>query len=564
MILLKRWLLAACISIVLFACGDKAQDNADEVSASELIPLVRGDIIQSHLEFLADDTLQGRFSFEPGYKIAANYVASQFAQLGLRPAGDDGTYMQNISFLRYTLKQESARMTLTRKGESAELQFEQDFRVFRNESAEQSSFEGDLVFVGYGIDAPELAHDDYRDLDVQGKVVVVVSGAPSSFSKEDKISHATMGKVEAANKNGAAGILLVFKHRPLADGQTIRTAAPARSGLAWIDPSGKAHARAWGLGRMATIEAEAIEPVFAVAGLDVDSILSAAKVGADISASPLPGHVSVSFETEFGIRPSSANVVGILEGSDPDLKDEYVLVTAHLDHLQNYSEEKGGHVRNGAMDNAAGVALILETARLQSLLPTRPKRSIIFAALTAEELGLLGSSYFALFPSVERGSIVANINVDMPALFFDFADVVGFGVEHSSLDVSFSHAAARMSLDVSPDTMPKKNLFRRSDHYSFVKQGIPSVFVMPGFTTTDPAAIDGREIFEDYMQNHYHMASDDKDLDIDYEAAAKFASFLWLFSRDVANSDDRPVWNYDNFYGLEYGGPMALPPADTH
>ena len=245
---------------------------------------------------------------------------------------------------------------------------------------------------------------------------------------------------------------------------------------------------------------------------------------------------------------SSHNVVAILEGSDPRLKNEYVVYSAHSDHIGFAKTVKKDKINNGAMDNATGTSVLMETARLFSQLDERPKRSILFVAVTGEEKGLLGSDYYAQNPTVPEGSMVANVNLDMPILTYEFADVIAFGADHSDMKVSVSKAAEKIGLELSPDPMPEQALFTRSDHYSFVKQGIPAVFLVPGFKSAEPD-IDGSKQFSNFLKTNYHKPGDDFSQDFNWKAATKFAEVNYHIGLTLANQAQRSSWNKGDFFG---------------
>ncbi|MBX3565709.1 MAG: M20/M25/M40 family metallo-hydrolase [Sphingomonas sp.] len=249
-------------------------------------------------------------------------------------------------------------------------------------------------------------------------------------------------------------------------------------------------------------------------------------------------------KSERTFRPP--NVLGIIPGSDPALKNEYVVISAHLDHLGMGRPGGGDMIFNGAMDNASGVATMLEAARAFTTSGKPPRRSILFVALAAEEQGLVGSNFLARHPLIGDGKFVANVNLDMPILLYDFQDVVAFGAEHSTLGLIVAAAAAKMKVALSPDPVPAENLFVRSDHYSFVKQGIPSIFLVTGFQNG------GEKAFKDFLKKHYHQPSDQIDLPFDWRAAARFAKINYLIAREIADADKAPMWYEGNVYGDRY------------
>lgn len=253
------------------------------------------------------------------------------------------------------------------------------------------------------------------------------------------------------------------------------------------------------------------------------------------------------------------NVIGVLPGSDPVLKNEYVVLSAHLDHVGTDPLRAGDKIYNGAMDNASGVATMLETARVFAGSKHRPKRSILFVALAGEESGLLGSNYLARNPVVGTGKVVANVNLDMPILLYDFQDVIAFGGEHSTMGEVTARTGASMGVSVSPDPMPEEDFFERSDHYSFVKVGVPSIFLMTGFKNG------GEKAFRTFLAKNYHQPSDQTDLPFNWEAGAKFARLNYLIARDVADAPEAPRWYEGNRYGDRFarGAPRAVRPVQA-
>jgi len=248
-------------------------------------------------------------------------------------------------------------------------------------------------------------------------------------------------------------------------------------------------------------------------------------------------------ETRF----SSPNVIAVLPGTDPALANEYVLLMAHLDHIGIRERGDGDRIRNGAMDNASGIATLLEVARTMSRPENRPRRPVLIAAVTAEEKGLLGADFLARNPVVD-GRVVGVVNLDMPVLTYNFQDVIAFGAEHSTMGPTVARAAARMGVGLIPDPLPEQGLFTRSDHYRFVQQGVPSVFLMTGFGG------EGRERFTHFLATNYHQPSDDLSLPFNWEAAARFARLNYLIAREIADAPEAPLWYADSFFGTAFGG----------
>jgi Zn-dependent M28 family amino/carboxypeptidase len=299
--------------------------------------------------------------------------------------------------------------------------------------------------------------------------------------------------------------------------------------------------------------------LFAGAPISFEAALDAADAGKPLST-PLGVEVTLRQNTDHE-EVSSPNVIAIVRGSDPALSEEYVVYSAHLDHVGIGEPVNGDSIYNGFYDNAMGVSLLLEAARAFATMPEPPRRSIIFIALTGEERGLLGSDYFAHYPTVPSDALVANVNLDMPLLLYPLADVIAFGAEHSTLQELIEPAVAAEDLALTPDPVPEEVLFIRSDQYSFVRKGVPSVFLVPGFTSKDPA-IDGAAAFQEHLATHYHRPSDDNSRPVDWDSALRFARANVRIGSAIADADSRPQWNEGDFFGARFGRQLVeAPPA---
>jgi len=537
--------------LAVAACADTgsvektAADRAESFSASR---------IEADVRFLADDTLKGRDTGSEGYRISANYVAAEFAQLGLKPAGENGGYFQEVPFKTAKLDVESAAMSVTVNGEEKALTAGDDFYMSGDVNVPSGDVSGDLVFVGYGIHAPDLGHDDLTGVDLEGKIAVLIGGAPTSFNSEIRAHHgsSTTKKKELARR-GVVGTLVVStlageKRRPFS---RLKKYLGSES-FDWVAPEGTDD----GTPRItasAAISHDVARMLFEGADMSFDDVLAEAEEGTP-KAMPLMTSASIKRDSILSDTFHSPNVLAVLEGSDPELKNEYVVMSAHLDHIGVSEHAKGDDkINNGALDNASGVAVMMEVARAYVRSGERPRRSILFAAVVAEEKGLLGAEYFAKFPTVAKEQMVANVNVDMPILLYDFADVVAFGADRSSLGPVTAEAVGSIGVALSPDPMPEEGIFTRSDHYRFVQQGIPSVFLVTGWGPSVDGK-DGGAIFREFLGKTYHRPHDSLDQEINYQAGAKFAYVNWLILNEVANADERPRWNAGDFFGRTFGG----------
>ena len=503
---------------------------------------------RAHVAFLADDLLEGRDTGTRGYDIAARYVATGFEGLGLRPGTRDGSWFQRVPFVRFGM---TAPARLTIGGQT----FAQGEGVSFRQSpiAGRTELSGPAVFAGYGIEARAFGLDDYRRLDVRGKVVVVLDGTPQGLPS-DVAAHLNGEKRRLAARRGAVGLITL--RTPAA-----ATRAPMRSsrlpdpGIGWVDPEGRPFSDSPGLRFVANADPAAGEALFRGARRSFAEVMAeAARPGTRPRGFVL--RQTVSFERDsVNSELASSNVVAILPGTDPALAGEYVMLMAHLDGLGVRESGEGDRIRNGAMDNATGIATLLEVARQMSRPGNRPRRPVLFAAVTAEERGLLGAQYLARNPVVE-GRVVGVVNLDMPILTYNFSDVIAFGAEHSTLGPIVARAAARMNVALADDPLPEQGLFTRSDHYMFVREGIPSVFLMTGFSG------EGAERFRSFLANEYHSPRDDMSLPFDWNAGARFAELNYLIAREIADASEAPRWYRGSFFGAAFApdAPKAPPP----
>jgi Zn-dependent M28 family amino/carboxypeptidase len=528
--------------VLLIACQSEQVQPTTEISAD-------ASHIKSHIRFLSDDLLEGRDTGARGHEVASLYIASEFEKYGLTPGSDDGTYMQRVKFVQANLDQSSIKLLLNGTQGDVALSYPKQFLTYPNPLEETTQMAGQLVFVGYGIVAPELQHDDYGTMDVKGKVVVILTGKPKSFPSEEGAHFgSSREKMRHASKNGAVGLITIStptgeKVRPYQNLLNYLHMPAVR----WLDKDGNPSGVYPLIKGTAYFSKEAAELVFKDAELNLEQIYAMLEKDESPKGFNLPMEIQLESKSTHN-NISSPNVTAILEGSDPILKNEYVVYSAHSDHIGFAKTVMKDKMNNGAMDNASGTSVLMETARLFSLLKKRPKRSILFLAVTGEEKGLLGSDYYAQNPTVPLGSMVANVNLDMPILTYEFADVIAFGADHSDMKSSVAQAAEKIGLELSPDPMPEQALFTRSDHYSFVKQGIPSVFLVPGFKSADPD-IDGSKQLSNFLKTNYHKPGDDLSQAFNWKAATKFAEVNYHIGLTLANKAQRSSWNEGDFFG---------------
>ncbi|HTR01100.1 MAG TPA: M28 family peptidase [Candidatus Acidoferrum sp.] len=512
------------------------------IIAAEPEPRFSADAIRAHVSFLADDLLEGRETGSRGYDIAAHYVAAQFTQYGLKPAGVDGSWFIPVNFQVRTIADGSAVTVIGPKGEQR-WDNGSDVIVSASANFKDQDVEAGLVFVGYGIDEKRVGIDDYRGLDVRGKIVVVLGGYPKGMDSE---IGAYLGNVkdEVAARHGAIGMIGIDTDQservsPWAK----RVETLHNKGMTWLGPDGKAESdkpAVWGGVRLDRVAAEAL---FAGAPATLAQIRSEAdKDGGRPKGFALKTRIHIERHSEWS-QLSSPEIAGMIEGSDPVLKNEYVVLMGHADHLGIDTRRSGDQIFNGALDNAAGVATLLEVAHAFATSTQKPRRSIIFFASTGEEKGLLGADFFAHHPTVPIKKIVGLVDLDMPILLYDFIDVTAFGAGHSTMGRIVQRAAAKMNVALAPDPLPEEGIFTRSDHYMFVQRGVPAIMLATGFGNG------GEQQWREFLDQRYHQPSDDLSQPILWDAGAKFAHLNYLITSEMANADERPLWLQGDFFG---------------
>lgn len=535
--------------VLLLSCIFTISAAAD--SADQAMTAIHPETIRANMRFLSDDLLEGRGTATRGHEIAAKFMAARFEALGLQPAGDNGSYWQNVPLRRMKVDETKTTMVLVRNGQEETLKFRQDFLTRSDPGRAVSSVEAPVVFVGFGITAPDQNYDDYKNVDVHGKIVAVLFGAPGFQSAIKAHYSSSEYKNENAAAHGAVGMIALndpVLERMYSFSERVRDLAIPQ--YRWLDKQGKPNAYFPELKVNANLSLDATRRFFIGSGHTVDEIYAAAKAG---NPGSFDMHMTAKIHNETESEDvHSPNVIAKIEGSDPALKDEYVVYSAHLDHLGIGEPVNGDKIYNGALDNASGSAMLLEVARAFKAMNPAPKRSILFVAVTGEEAGLLGSGYFANYPTVPKRSIVANINVDEILMLWPMKDIVAFGAEHSSLGTVVEKAAERMHLTVSPDPLPQEVIFIRSDQYSFVKQGIPSIMPSPGFKSSDPN-FNPMQIFGEWEETRYHHPQDDMEQPgLNFDAAAEFARYAFLCGYMVSQDQQRPTWNKGDFFGEHY------------
>ncbi len=534
-------LAAACVSGPPLSLEQDIAATIEKIeSAPDAAARLRADVA-----WIADDAREGRDTGSQGHVDAATYVAARMERIGLQP-GADGEWMQDVPFISAVQVPGAASMSITgADGENNLLVNLEDFVVSPSLVADEFRIEeAEAVFVGYGIHAPEFGHDDYEGVDVDGKIVVYFSGVPDIFDNESR-AHFNSGsvKINEASERGAVGaISLSTRNDDDHSGWPQSTPGPV---MTWQWPDGRADTSGPNIRGAAVLHPAKAPLLFEGAAHSYADVRDAAMEKGEATGS-FDLAIKVSMAGALTRQTfTSPNVVGLIPGRNPELRDEYVVLTAHLDHVGiDEADIRGGKdgINNGAMDNAIGVATLLEAAR-DFMGDGAPARSILIVALTAEEKGLLGADYFAHFPTTGDGEMVANVNLDMPVMLHSFTDVIAFGAERSSIGPIMRDALENAGIALSPDPIPELGIFTRSDHYRFVEQGVPSIFLWTGF------ANGGEKNFWDFYQDHYHRPSDDLSLQIRYKDLARFAEVNYIIARALADGPQRPVWNEGDFFG---------------
>ncbi len=494
----------------------------------------------SHVKFLADDSLEGRDTGSEGLQKAQAYAVEQLQKANLQPAGSNGFY-QPVHFNQYQVDEAKSSLALVAGGQSKSLSFADDASINTRATHTSATLTAPLVFVGYGLQIPENNLDEVAGLDLKVKIVVYLAGSPSDIPTALASHYQTAGeRWKFLHAAGAIGIISIFN--------------PASMDIPWsrisvnrnhpsMDLADPEFDETPGLELGVACNPASAEPLFAGSGHTFAEI---AALGKD--RKPLPRFdLAVSLKANAVILTKtleSSNIVAKLIGSDPALKNEFIVLSAHIDHVGIGAPINGDRIYNGAMDDGSGSALVMDIAASLKAHPEKLQRSILFLLVTAEEKGLLGSKYFAAHPTVAPKSIVADINVDMFLPIVPLKILKIEGIEESDLGARAAAIAQSMGLKPIPDPEPLRNAFIRSDQYSFIKKGVPAVKVDVGFELGTPE----QKIFKDWLTNRYHAPSDDVNQPVDLQTAASYEEFTRRLLLDTANIPARPRWKPDSFF----------------
>ena len=546
--------LVCCITASLLA-----EDSSDRAALAEASKAIRPAQIRAHMRFLSDNLLQGRAPGTPGYDIAARYVATELEGMGLHPRAS-GDWYQAVPLANAVTDAAASSLTLTVNGKEEKLTDAKDYILstwFASPAKGSTKAEADVsaavVFVGFGVTAPDQKYDDYAGIDAKGKIVASIYGAPSAFPSTERAYYSdTTVKNRNAVAHGAVGTLSIYLPEDWKRWPWDWLVPQIQVGeMHWLNKNGVPHDFFPELRGNALLSEQGEKLLFAGAPKSLEEVLATARAGKPQAfVLPLSAHIhTVANQNVI----NSPNIVAELKGSDPGLRDQYVVYTAHVDHLGICPPVNGDNVCHGALDNASGTSTLLEIARAYAGLRQPPRRSVLFVFVTGEEMDLLGSDYFAHFPTVPLKSIVANVNIDgAPGVYFPMKDVVALGAEHSSLGDEVASAAKLMGYQLSPDPMPEEVSFIRSDQYSFVLQGVPAVDITDGPHSTD-SKVDGLAVIKKWLVTRYHTPLDNMEQPIDFDSAAKGAVMNFLVGYQVAQHSSIPDWNKGDFFGMTFG-----------
>jgi Zn-dependent M28 family amino/carboxypeptidase len=539
------------LAVLLSSCGqteDSAESPADagaaagaNVAADEAAKLITADLMRGYVIELSDDRYEGRGPASRGDVMARKYLADELGKLGLEPGAADGSWEQPFDLVGVTTEQPPT-WTFNRGDDSLTLKQWDQFIVSSGVQAEKAEVSiAELVFVGYGIQAPEYDWDDFKGQDLKGKVLLIMNNDPDwdpkLFGGETRLWYGRWDyKYQSAAKQGAAGAIII--HTAPSAGYPFQVVQTSWTGEQFALPAGnepRNQVNAWATD-------DAARELLALAGQDLDKLREAAD-NRDFQPVPLGITTSISMNVSLN-RVQSANVLGLIRGSDPELADEAVIYTAHHDHLGvGTPNAEGDNIYNGAMDNASGVAQVMAIAKAIKALPEAPRRSILIALVGAEEQGLLGSKYYADNPTFAPGKIAANLNYDGGNIWGHTHDVTFVGLGKSSIDAIVTAIAAEQGRVVKPDQFADRGYFYRSDQFSFAKIGVPAMYLDTGTEFVDRPADWGKQQVNHYTDVNYHQPSDEYDDSWNFDGMVSDALLGYWTGLAIANTDGMPVWN---------------------
>ena len=548
---MKKLILFATVVCVFSALAQTGVPPA----AQKAMNAIDAEKIRATVKYLSDDSLQGRGTGQKGGDMAADWIAGQFKSYGLAPAGDQGTYFQQVNFFGVTTDPKQTSFTFVPKsGPEIALKFADDYVANDQTHSQKSQIDAPLVYVGYGINSPEYKWDDYKGVDVKGKVLLMLVNEPPSddpnFFKGRALTYYGRWtyKYEEAARRGAVGVVLIHKTEMASYGwEVVRNSWGGESSLLRDDKDPKLKSAGW-------IQLEVARKLARAAGKDLDKMLHDAN---SRSFKPVELPVRVKETIVSKVRSfASRNVLGQVKGSDSKAAQQAILYTAHYDHLGIHADEPGDNIYNGAADNATGCGILLELARVFATADEKPRRTMIFAAVTAEEQGLLGSQYLGQHPPIPARDISLDLNYDDIQPLGDPQEVVVTGAERTSVYPLVEKVAKDFSMAIKPDDHPEAGHYYRSDHFSLARVGIPAFSVNEGALFKGHDMAWGEEKERDYVAHRYHQPSDEYRADMDFSADAKLARFGLVLGWEAANQPDLAGWEQgDEFEKARKGKP---------
>jgi Zn-dependent M28 family amino/carboxypeptidase len=542
---------------LLFSCNESARQvadtpkeniAADSTDLQTALQKIDTSGLLTHIKVLASDAFEGRGPGTPGEDSTVNYLTRQFKQLGLQPGNPDGSYVQKVPMFGFTAQ---PKATFKAGNKTINLNFPSDYvAVSRRFIPNIDINNSEMVFVGYGIVAPEYGWDDYKGLDVKGKtIVMLINDPPVTVSGNDsKLDSTVFGgkamtyygrwtyKYEIAAEKGAVAAIIIHETEPAGYPYEVVSGSWSRENFDISNKDknmSKTAVEAW-------ITTDKAKQLFTAAGKNWEQLkMDATKK----DFRPVPLNATANFSIKNKLREiSSQNVIAKLEGSDPKLKDEYVVYSAHWDHLGKDETLKGDQIYNGALDNASGTAGLLEIAEAYTKLGNKPKRSILFLAVTAEEKGLLGSKYYAENPLYPLNKTLANINMDVLNMYGPTEDVVVIGYGNSDLEDVLAEEAKKQNRHIVPEASPEKGSYYRSDHFEFAKQGVPALYAKSGVLARNQPSNYVQQWQDNYTANDYHKLTDEVRDNWNLKGALEDLRLFFKVGYRVANEKKYPVW----------------------
>jgi Zn-dependent M28 family amino/carboxypeptidase len=542
-------MVVAAAAAWVTGCSTPAPAPAPKADAAVVFPTIDGNAVLEHTKVLASDEYEGRGPGTKGEQLTVAYVSDQFAKAGVKPGNPDGTFIQKVPMVGITA--DPATSLVFRKGaQEQRLKFKDDTVIWTKRVSDIVRLDkSEMVFVGYGVQAPEFSWDDYKGVDLKGKTMVVLINDPPvpDPTNPSALDPKVFGgkamtyygrwtyKYEMGQKMGAAGVLIVHETEPAAyPFSVVQSKVTEQFDLVAPDKNmSRAAVEGW-------ITLDQAKKLFAMAGKDFDTLKKEA-VSREFKPVPLGTTASTTLKSKVRLIDST-NVVGKIEGSDPALKNEYVIYTSHWDHFGIGPEVNGDKIYHGAQDNASGIGGLIEIGRTFAKASPTPKRSILLLAVTAEEQGLLGSEYYARTPLYPLKKTAGVVNMDALNVHGKTNDLSITGMGNSDLDDIAVAVAAAQHRVIKPDPAPEKGGYYRSDHFPFAKQGVPALASGGGIDYVGKPAGWGKELSEAYIANDYHKPSDKVKPDWEMSGAAQDLQYYWMIGYRIAQADGLPQW----------------------